>query len=61
MRELSADETTARDWWHNKLSLNEQKAFAQEALGTFWHYFWTYLYGSPKYIHEIWVKKGRPS
>lgn len=51
------DEKTALDWWHNKLSLNEQKAFAKEVRGSLWEYTWQI----PSAICEVWIGKGRPS
>ena len=56
-RPLTEDEQKALNWWRDKLSLNEQKAFAKEVHGSLWEYVW----GSVHYILEVWEKKGRPS
>lgn len=53
MTEPTSEEAQARAWWCDTLSLNEQKAYAKEVLGTLWEYAWESL----RYIHEIWLKK----
>lgn len=52
MREYTPEEAAAYAWWRS-LSLNEQKAYAKEVLGSLWEYAWSVT----SYIVEIFRKK----